>query len=103
LTLSGRCGDEPLGTPDAAFRELMCEIYGRPGSVEVARPLGSPPINLVPPGALPIGRAPAGTRQLGIRPEGVQLDTPSGIEARVASVAPEAGLFFGADGHRLDA
>jgi hypothetical protein len=42
-----------------------------------------------------------GTRQLGIRPKDVQLDTPSGIEAAVARVAPEAGLFFGADGHRL--
>ncbi len=42
-----------------------------------------------------------GTRQPGIRPEDVQLDTPSGIEAGVARVAPGARLFVGADGHRL--
>ena len=51
----------------------------------------------------PLGTSDAafGTRQLGIRPEDVQLDAPSGIEARVARVAPGAVLFFGADGHRL--
>jgi multiple sugar transport system ATP-binding protein len=117
------------------------EVYARPASVEVARRLGSPPINLVPPDVLPLGRAPAGTRRLGIRPEDVRLDDGSGVEARVArveplgaetvvlvelagttlhalqagetrlrpgaaarvGVAPEALLFFGADGNRLGA
>lgn len=54
-----------LGTPR--------EIYTRPASLAVARRLGSPPINLLPPGFLPVA-APAGTSRLGIRPEDVHLD-----------------------------
>ena len=118
-----------LGTPR--------EIYTRPKSLAVARRLGSPPINLVPPGFLPIP-APAGADRLGIRPEDVHLDgtgTPARIEqvealgaetvvllragetllhALVAGetslrpgdpaalrVAPEAVLFFAADGKAL--
>src|SRR5690242_7392595 len=115
-----------------ARRPGHLDVYGRPGIVQVARRLGSPPVNQVPPGALPVGRAPAGTRQLGVRPEDVQLDGPSGIEAFVARVGPRGAetvillevadvalhallageaaaprpgtvLFFGTDGHRLEA
>ena len=55
-----------LGTPR--------EIYSRPASVEVARRLGSPAINLVPVDALPVSHAPAAARQVGLRPEDLRLD-----------------------------
>jgi ABC-type sugar transport system ATPase subunit len=59
------------------------EIYGRPASIEVARRLGSPPINLVSPGLLPELPVPAATARLGVRPEDVIIDghgAPATIE-----------------------
>jgi len=63
------------------------EVYQAPASVEVARRLGSPPINLIPAGALPAANAPRGTVTLGVRPEDVRLDG-RGREARIEQVEP---------------
>ncbi len=86
-----------LGTPQ--------DIYARPVSIEVARRLGSPPINLVAPEALPMFAAPAGTRQLGLRPESVHLDG-KGLPARIERVEPlgaETVVLLDMDGVRLQA
>jgi multiple sugar transport system ATP-binding protein len=61
------------------------EVYERPASIAVARRLGSPPINLMPPGLL--AGAPAGTATVGVRPEDVTLGA-TGIEARIEQVEP---------------
>ncbi len=115
------------------------EIYGRPANVDVARRLGSPPINLLPPQLLPDLEAPSATHVVGVRPEDLVLngrgvasaitqvehlgaDTVVALEANEVrlhalvsgesrletgttihfSVAPDAMLFFDADGRRLD-
>ncbi len=49
------------------------EIYQAPADVEVARRLGSPPINLLPADAFGPVVAPAGTTTIGIRPEEVLI------------------------------
>lgn len=61
-----------VGTPE--------QIYDRPETLAVARRLGSPPMNILPPTILGPdgGRVPAATAQVAIRPEDVQvtLDAP---------------------------
>jgi len=48
------------------------EIYARPASIQVARRLGSPAINLLPAPRLP-ALAASGARTLGVRPEDLAL------------------------------
>ncbi|MFO1039208.1 MAG: ABC transporter ATP-binding protein [Geminicoccaceae bacterium] len=62
------------------------EIYTRPANVEVARRLGSPPINLLPATALPLPK-PANAATVGVRPEDVALGA-EGIDARIEQVEP---------------
>ncbi len=62
-------------------------LYDRPNSAYVAQLLGSPPINLLPPGLLPGARADA--VQVGIRPEDVEVRPGAG--ARVTGVEPLGG------------
>ncbi len=86
-----------LGTPR--------EIYSRPASVEVARRLGSPAINLVPVDALPVSHAPAAARQVGLRPEDLRLDG-RGPEAAVEQVEPlgaETVVLLRLNGRKLHA
>jgi multiple sugar transport system ATP-binding protein len=61
------------------------EIYHRPASINVARRLGSPQINLLPVGALPGVASPERTRTVGIRPEDLRLDG-QGLEAVATQV-----------------
>jgi multiple sugar transport system ATP-binding protein len=61
------------------------EVYERPASVAVARRLGSPPINFVPPAVLP--GVPAAAKTVGVRPEDVTLGA-EGVEARIEQVEP---------------
>ncbi|WP_226575340.1 ABC transporter ATP-binding protein [Acuticoccus sediminis] len=48
-------------------------VYETPADVYAAQRLGSPQINLVPPGTLAIGGTPAGAATVGVRPEDVVL------------------------------
>jgi multiple sugar transport system ATP-binding protein len=81
------------------------ETYARPASLEVARRLGSPPINLLPADFLPEVPRPAGTVQLGVRPEDVVVDG-RGFEAVIAQVehlGAETVVVFAAAGRSLHA
>ena len=62
------------------------ELHERPASVTVARRLGSPPINLLPP-KLFAGDAPAAAAIIGVRPEDVRI-ARHGLPAQVAAVEP---------------
>lgn len=62
------------------------EVYERPANIYAARRLGSPQINLLPPGLLPASEGPAGTQQVGVRPEDVRIHTANGVEAEVLTV-----------------
>jgi multiple sugar transport system ATP-binding protein len=53
---------------------LPREIYDRPASINVARRLGSPQINLLPVEALPGLSPPVAARSVGFRPEDLRLD-----------------------------
>lgn len=83
LTMADRIGvlDEgqllQVGTPR--------DVYTRPASVNVARRLGSPAINLLKVGTVPGIAAPSRACSIGIRPEDVQLNG-GGIEAVVDQV-----------------
>ena len=61
------------------------DIYERPDTTYVARRVGSPRINLLPPGTLDIGEVPGGTRTVGVRPEDVELGA-GGAEGLVLGV-----------------
>ena len=79
------------------------EVYERPASVAVARRLGSPPINLLPPAVLP--GAPAAAATVGVRPEDVTLGG-EGIAARIEQVEPlgaETVVLLQVPGARLHA
>ncbi len=81
------------------------EVYATPASLEVARRLGSPPINLVAPGVLPEVAPPAGTARLGVRPEDVVVDDrgmPVSI-AQVEHLGAETVVVFEAQGCSLHA
>lgn len=73
------------------------DIYARPASIQVARRLGSPAINLLPATRLP-GLAPPGARTLGIRPEDIDLtparagDAHPGVVRQVAHAGAESVL-----------
>ncbi len=56
---------QQIGTPE--------ELYLRPANTFVARFIGSPAMNLVPPELVGLGGADAGGRLAGFRPEHVQL------------------------------
>ena len=63
------------------------EVYDRPANPFVASFIGTPPMNLFPPGVIDLGRT------VGLRPEHVALacsrpDDASAIEARVDFVEP---------------
>jgi len=60
-------------------------VYERPATTYVAKRLGSPPVNLLPPGCLGIGHGPAGAETIGVRPEDVELGG-GGPEGRVLTV-----------------
>lgn len=62
------------------------EVYERPANIYAARRLGSPQINLLPPGLLPASQGPAGTQQVGVRPEDVRIHAVNGVEAEVLTV-----------------
>jgi multiple sugar transport system ATP-binding protein len=89
-------GLEQLGTPR--------EIYASPATSFVARFVGTPPVNLVPPRALGID---AGGLEVALRPEdlGVSRAAPGGgLEARVWLVepmGPETWVTVERDGVRL--
>jgi multiple sugar transport system ATP-binding protein len=63
------------------------DLYDRPATPYVGRLLGSPEINLVPPGL--VAGTPARGAQLGIRPE--DLHVTSGTGATVTAVEPLGG------------
>lgn len=64
------------------------EIYTRPATVEVARRLGSPRINLLSP-TIVDGDVPGGTETIGIRPEDVQFGSdPHGLVGEVQQIEP---------------
>jgi multiple sugar transport system ATP-binding protein len=61
------------------------EVYETPADICVARRLGSPQINLLPPGSLGGAGAPAGAATMGIRPEHLVLGQ-GGTPARAITV-----------------
>ncbi len=61
------------------------EIYENPVSIQAARRLGSPPMNILPPAALRILDVPAGTERIGVRPEDIKL-VEDGIPASVKNL-----------------
>ncbi|MFQ5774319.1 MAG: ABC transporter ATP-binding protein [Kiloniellaceae bacterium] len=61
------------------------EVYAQPNSAYVARRLGSPRINLLPPGALGVSDGPPDAATLGVRPEDIVLGR-GGVGARVRAV-----------------
>lgn len=61
------------------------EIYRQPNSIYVACRLGSPRINLLPPGALGVEGGPSGAETMGIRPENIVLGN-QGIPTNIKSV-----------------
>ena len=78
---------QQVGTPQ--------EVYDRPATVFVATFLGTPPMNIFPPGSLEPGRLLVGVRpeHLTINPEGrlqakVTLVEQLGHEIHVSAVAP---------------
>lgn len=79
------------------------EIYDRPASIEVARRLGSPTVNLLAAAQLP-ELAPRGAATLGIRPEDLYLapasggDGLTGIVTQVAHAGAESILLVEALG-----
>ena len=72
-----------VGTPD--------EVWGEPVDRFVARFVGSPPMNLVPPGA--IGLEPRDGVEAGVRPEHL-LFAGEGVPAVVTLVEPVGGEAF---------
>jgi multiple sugar transport system ATP-binding protein len=62
-------------------------IYGQPVNLDVARRLGSPPINVMPPAVLSLPAMPPGATMVAVRPEDVRLTT-AGIPAVVDQVEP---------------
>jgi multiple sugar transport system ATP-binding protein len=62
------------------------DIYARPDTVEVARRLGSPRINLLP-ATMALNHAVQATT-IGVRPEDVRLNDPAGLEGEVRQVEP---------------
>jgi len=84
------------------------EIYERPNSIHVARRLGSPQINILPPAALngTAATAPAGTTQVGIRPEDVVLGDSGTHRAEIVGIerlGVETVLLLELEGARLHA
>ena len=64
------------------------EIYAQPATIEVAKRLGSPRINLLSPAAVN-DDVPRGTETIGIRPEDVQLGSYSdGLVGEVQQIEP---------------
>jgi len=63
------------------------DLYDRPACPYVARLLGSPAMNMIPPGLLP--GAPRGADQIGIRPE--DLTVTPGEGATITGVEPLGG------------
>jgi multiple sugar transport system ATP-binding protein len=61
------------------------EIYRQPSSTYVACRLGSPRINLLPPGALAVEGGPSGADTMGIRPENIVLGN-QGIPTSIQTV-----------------
>jgi multiple sugar transport system ATP-binding protein len=74
------------------------EVYETPADTYVARRLGSPQINLLPPGALGDANAPGGAVTMGIRPEHLALGR-GGTTARAITVEH---AHLGRQRHRLD-
>jgi multiple sugar transport system ATP-binding protein len=68
---------EQVGTP--------AEVYARPASVFVAEFIGTPPMNVLPPG-LADGPGAGGTARVGVRPEHVVVDPAGPVRARVTLV-----------------
>ena len=62
------------------------EIYETPSNIYAAQRLGSPRINLVPPGLLGIEATPAAASLAGVRPEDVELHRDGGIPAEILAV-----------------
>ncbi len=78
------------------------DLYDRPASAYVARLLGSPMMNIVPPGIIP--GAPESAAQVGVRPEDLHV-TP-GDGATITGVEPLGGytvLTIAAGGESLRA
>ena len=62
------------------------EVYEKPESVYVAQRLGSPQINLLPPGLVEVAVVPPGAETLGVRPEDITLGQAGGALAKVVNV-----------------
>ena len=81
------------------------DVYSRPASVNVARRLGSPAINLLGVDTVPGVDAPSRTHRIGIRPEDILLNG-RGIDAVVEQVehlGAESVIMLQAGGDRMQA
>ena len=81
------------------------EVYEAPINTYVAKRLGSPQINLLPPAALGVAHGPAATATIGVRPEDV-LVGQGGVQAQVRTVehlGAETVALLEIAGHELHA
>lgn len=83
MTLADRIG--VLADGELVQIDPPRDVYERPANIYAAQRLGSPQINLLPPGILGMEDAPAGTVTVGVRPEDVELNG-AGIRAKVRTV-----------------
>jgi multiple sugar transport system ATP-binding protein len=80
-------------------------IYEAPINAYVARRLGSPQINLLPPDALGLAEGPPGAATIGVRPEEVVIGR-GGVQATVRTLehlGAETVALFEVAGHELHA
>jgi multiple sugar transport system ATP-binding protein len=86
-----------LGTPR--------EVYERPRNIYVARRLGSPQINILPPDLLTLPALPDGAAHLGVRPEDLVLggEGKSGKVLAVENLGVETVVLLDLEGHSLRA
>jgi multiple sugar transport system ATP-binding protein len=81
------------------------EVYETPINAYVARRLGSPQINLLPPHALGVTGGPGAAATIGVRPEDVLLGR-GGVQARVRVIehlGAETVAVLEVAGHQLHA
>jgi len=80
------------------------QVYAEPASSYVAMRLGSPRINLLPPGALGVTDGPDGTAIVGVRPEDVVIAEGGGARVRaVEHLGAETVIVLDAEGEEVHA
>jgi len=82
------------------------ELYEAPTNIYAAQRMGSPQMNLLPPGSLGVTEAPGKTATVGIRPEDIRLGGAGGVPVKVLTVehlGVETVALLEAEGQRFHA